>query len=65
MDDTLETVVVVGIGYGCCLAPGVAKTALLKGGAGFIGSHVSDELLREGFKVRVPDCLDPQVHRED
>ena len=35
---------------------------LVTGGAGFIGSHVADELLREGYRVRALDCLDPQVH---
>lgn len=36
--------------------------ALITGGAGFIGSHVADRLLSEGFRVRVLDTLDPQVH---
>jgi dTDP-L-rhamnose 4-epimerase len=37
---------------------------LITGGAGFIGSHVADELLREEHEVRALDCLDPQVHGE-
>src|SRR6266508_4553517 len=35
---------------------------LITGGAGFIGSHVADELLRHGYQVRALDCLLPQVH---
>ena len=32
------------------------KKSLVTGGAGFIGSHVSDELSRRGFRVTVYDC---------
>jgi dTDP-L-rhamnose 4-epimerase len=35
---------------------------LITGGAGFIGSHVADELLRHDYRVRVLDNLAPQVH---
>ena len=35
---------------------------LITGGAGFIGSHLCDELLRAGYAVRVLDNLCPQVH---
>lgn len=40
-----------------------ALHVVITGGAGFIGSHVADELLRHGHSVRLLDNLDPQVHR--
>jgi len=36
--------------------------ALLTGGAGFIGSHTADALLRDGYQVRVLDSLEEPVH---
>jgi dTDP-L-rhamnose 4-epimerase len=38
------------------------KEVLITGGAGFIGSHLADELLAQGHRVRVLDSLHPQVH---
>lgn len=35
---------------------------LITGGAGFIGSHMADVFLAQGFEVRVLDCLVPQVY---
>jgi dTDP-L-rhamnose 4-epimerase len=35
---------------------------LITGGAGFIGSHTADALLRDGFAVRVLDSLEEPVH---
>ena len=35
---------------------------LITGGAGFIGSHTADALIQNGYRVRIFDCLDPQVH---
>ena len=37
-------------------------TVLITGGGGFIGSHVTTELLRAGYHVRVLDSLVTQVH---
>ena len=38
------------------------ETVLITGGAGFIGSHLADELLAGGYSVRVIDSLCEQVH---
>jgi len=35
---------------------------LITGGAGFIGSHLADELLLHGYHIRVLDDLSEQVH---
>src|SRR4051812_22602056 len=42
----------------------MSKRVLITGGAGFIGSHLADELLQHGHSVRVLDNLSPQVHSE-
>jgi dTDP-L-rhamnose 4-epimerase len=40
----------------------MSKTFLLTGGAGFIGRHLSLELLAHGHHVRIIDSLSEQVH---
>jgi dTDP-L-rhamnose 4-epimerase len=40
----------------------MSDTVLITGGAGFIGSHLADELIGQGSKVRILDNLCEQVH---
>jgi dTDP-L-rhamnose 4-epimerase len=39
------------------------RKVLVTGGAGYIGSHLVDELVRREYDVTVLDNLEPQVHR--
>ncbi len=43
----------------------MSKHILITGGAGFIGSHLTDDLLATGHRVRILDNLSPQVHGEE
>ncbi|MCD6295862.1 MAG: SDR family NAD(P)-dependent oxidoreductase, partial [Deltaproteobacteria bacterium] len=40
----------------------MSKKVLVTGGAGFIGSHIVDRLIKQGYEVVIYDNLDPQVH---
>lgn len=40
----------------------MSKKILITGGAGFIGSHLTDELIHHGYNVRILDSLLEQVH---
>lgn len=44
---------------------GARGRVLITGGAGFVGSHLADELLAHGYQVRVLDALAAQVHGDD
>jgi dTDP-L-rhamnose 4-epimerase len=44
------------------IAARMAGRILITGGAGFIGSHVADDLLANGYRVRALDSLVEQVH---
>jgi dTDP-L-rhamnose 4-epimerase len=46
------------------MANGEIKRVLITGGAGFIGSHTADALVRKGYAVRILDLLDSQIHGE-
>lgn len=39
------------------------KRALVTGGAGLIGSHITDLLLANGYRVRILDNLEPNTHK--
>lgn len=41
------------------------KNILITGGAGFIGSNLSLQLLKKGYNITILDCLHPQIHGEN
>ncbi len=43
----------------------MTEKILVTGGAGFIGSHVVDLLVEEGYEVTIYDNLTPQVHGQE
>src|SRR5207302_5069481 len=51
-----------GASFRAEVASTAAMNVLITGGAGFIGSHLADALLRGGHTVRALDALDAQVH---
>jgi dTDP-L-rhamnose 4-epimerase len=42
----------------------VGERVLITGGAGFVGSHLADALVANGYAVTLFDNLEPQVHGE-
>lgn len=42
----------------------MSKEILITGGAGFIGVHLANELIANGYRVRILDTLLPQVHAD-
>ena len=40
----------------------MSEKVLITGGCGFVGSHLADEYLKQGYQVRILDNLDPIVH---
>lgn len=55
------------LGLTCLGSVALGRTidkVLVTGGLGFIGSHVVDLLVEEGYGVRILDNLEPQIHGE-
>ncbi|MCO5249097.1 MAG: SDR family NAD(P)-dependent oxidoreductase [Chitinophagales bacterium] len=41
------------------------KNVLITGGAGFIGSNLTEKLLEKGYRVTILDNLSPQIHKDE
>ncbi len=40
------------------------ERVLITGGAGFVGSHLAQEMVEAGYEVRILDNFEPQVHHD-
>jgi dTDP-L-rhamnose 4-epimerase len=63
--DALVMRIVAVCGSNFRLLPKMGKRILITGGAGFVGSHLADDLLDRGYEVRALDNLSPQVHEKN
>ena len=60
----IDTTFVRPIAKGSMRSTHSRPRALVTGGAGLIGSHLADLLVREGWQVRILDNLEPNTHRQ-
>ena len=43
----------------------ILKNILITGGAGFIGSNLSEKLIEKGYQITIMDNLSPQIHGDN